>query len=130
MGNKFIDYLTIAIIIFAVLAIVWFIVTPLIWWNESRFYLRIFLVMFGVQTFAILRLYNAIVQNTRFSLKLRESMIKFSGVILGIERSLKTLNNTMTNLRSSLESTKSELSDNTDKLDKLKEKIQRLNGHK
>ena len=129
MVNKFIDYLIWAVIIAIVLGVLWLIIEPIIWWtqySEVRLCVRLFLLMFAVSTFATLRLYNSIVQNTRFSIKLREALNKFAGVVPGFERAMKNLNSSLGNVKASTDSLKKELSDNTDKVEKLTEKINRL----
>ena len=133
MVNKFIDYLIWAVIIAIVLGVLWLIIEPIIWWtqySEVRLCVRLFLLMFAVSTFATLRLYNSIVQNTRFSIKLREALNKFAGVVPGFERAMKNLNSSLGNVKASTDSLKKELSDNTDKVEKLTEKINRLSNIK
>lgn len=133
MVNKFIDYLIWAILIAIVLGVLWLIIEPIIWWtqySEVRLCVRLFLLMFAVSTFATLRLYNSIVQNTRFSIKLREALNKFAGVVPGLERAMKNLNSSLGNVKASTDSLKKELSDNTDKVEKLTEKINRLSNIK
>lgn len=133
MVNKFIDYLIWAIFIAIVLGVLWLIIEPIIWWtqySEVRLCVRLFLLMFAVSTFATLRLYNSIVQNTRFSIKLREALNKFAGVVPGLERAMKNLNSSLGNVKASTDSLKKELSDNTDKVEKLTEKINRLSNIK
>lgn len=129
MVNKFIDYLIWAIIIAVVLGVLWLIIEPIILWtqySEVRLCVRLFLLMFAVNTFATLRLYNSIVQNTRFSIKLREALNKFAGVVPGLERAMKNLNSSLGNVKASTDSLKKELSDNTDKVEKLTDKINKL----
>lgn len=133
MVNKFVYYLIWAIIIAVVLGVLWLIIEPIIWWtqySEVRLCVRLFLLMFAVNTFAVLRLYNSIVQNTRFSIKLREALNKFAGVVPGLERAMKNLNSSLGNVKASTDTLKKELSDNTDKVEKLTEKINRLSNIK
>ena len=133
MVNKFIDYLIWAIFIAIVLGVLLLIIEPIIWWtqySEVRLCVRLFLLMFAVSTFATLRLYNSIVQNTRFSIKLREALNKFAGVVPGLERAMKNLNSSLGNVKASTDFLKKELSDNTDKIEKLTEKINRLSSIK
>lgn len=133
MVNKFIDYLIWTIIIVIVFGVLWLIVEPIIWWtqySEVRLCVRLFLLMFAVSTFATLRLYNSIVQNTRFSIKLREALNKFAGVVPGLERAMKNLNSSLGNVKASTDSLKKEVSDNTDKVEKLIDKINRLSNTK
>lgn len=129
MANKFIDYLMWAALIAIVLGVLWLILEPIIWWtdkSEMRLYIRVFLIMFAVSTFATLRLYNSIVQNTRFSIKLREALLKFQQAIPGLERSMKNLNSSLGNVKASADSLKKEVSDNTDKVEKLIERINKI----
>lgn len=129
MANKFIDYLMWAALIAIVLGVLWLILGPIIWWtdkSEMRLYIRVFLIMFAVSTFATLRLYNSIVQNTRFSIKLREALLKFQQAIPGLERSMKNLNSSLGNVKASADSLKKEVSDNTDKVEKLIERINKI----
>lgn len=131
MVNKFVDYLIWAIVIAVVLGVLWLLIEPLIWWtqySEVHLCVRLFLLMFAVNTFAVLRLYNSIVQNTRFSIKLREALNKFAGVTPGLERAMKNLNSSLGNVKASTDTLKKELSDNTDKVEKLTEKINRLSN--
>lgn len=80
-----------------------------------RLCVRLFLVMFAVNTFGALRLYNSIVQNTRFSLKLREALIKFTQTVPGLERSMKNLNSTLGNVKASTDNLKKSVDSNTEK---------------
>lgn len=132
MVYKF-DYLIWAVFIAVLLGILWLIVEPIIWWtqySEVRLCVRLFLLMFAINTFAVLRLYNSIVQNTRFSIKLREALNKFASVVPGLERSMKNLNSSLGSVKSSTDSLKKGLSDNTDKVEKLTEKINRFSNIK
>lgn len=130
MGNKFVEYLIWVILGVITLGVLWLIVEPVIWWtqySEVRLCVRIFLLMFAVNTFATLRLYNSIVQNTRFSIKLREVFVKLTNTIPGLERVLKNLNSSLGSVRTAVEALKKETSDNTDKIAKLTERVNRLN---
>lgn len=86
--------------------------------------------MFAASTFALLRLYNSIVQNTRFSIKLREAFVKLTNFVPSVERNMKTLNGTLNSVRTSNDSLKKEMADNTDKITKLTDKIHRSNNFK
>lgn len=133
MVGKFIDYLMWAILIAVVLGVLWLIVEPIIWWtqySEVRLCVRLFLLMFAVSTFATLRLYNSIVQNTRFSIKLREALTKFTNAVPGLERAMKNLNSSLGNVKASTDSLKKEVSDNTDKVEKLTDRINKISNIK
>lgn len=124
MVSKLFNYLIWAILIAIILGILWLLVEPLIWWtpySEVRLCIRIFLIMFALNTFAVLRLYNSIVQNTRFSIKLRETLAKLSGSFPGFERAMKGLGNTLSAHKATLDSLKKETSENTDAVKKLTE---------
>lgn len=128
MVNKFINYLTWAVVAVLVLAVLWLLVEPIIWWtpkSEMRLYVRIFLLMFAVGTFAVLRLYNSIVQNTRFSIKLRDAFGKFLMAVPPLERAMKNLNSSLGNVRSSADALKKNVSDNTDSVQELTKKFRR-----
>lgn len=133
MGSRFanvIGWVLVALCAFGLLA---FIAYPLIYPERCpawSFYARCALVLFAVSTFAQLRLYNAIVQNTRFAIKLREALIKFSQAFPALERSLKNLNSTMGNVKASSDSLKKELEKNADATDELIKRCQRFDAQR
>lgn len=130
MVNKFVEYLIWTILALVVIGVIWLLAEPIIWWtqySEVRLCVRIFLLMFAANTFATLRLYNSIVQNTRFSIKLREVFVKLTNAIPGLERALKNLNSSLGSVRTSVDTLKKETTDNTDKIVKLTERVNRLN---
>lgn len=111
------------------LGIIYFMVEPIIYKTPSteiRLYIRGFLFMFALNTFAVLRLYNSIVQNTRFSIKLREVLIKVQQLIPGLERSMKNINSTLGNVKSSAESLKKATDSNSEEVEKLTDKVNQL----
>jgi septal ring factor EnvC (AmiA/AmiB activator) len=67
-------------------------------------YLRIVVVTLLVLTFGVLRLYNSQVANTRFLIKLRETMVKLVNEIPGIERLLKQSNSSLSQTNNKIES--------------------------
>lgn len=126
MANRIIKYVILTVLIVMVLGMLWLIIEPIIWWtplSEARLYVRLFLIMFAVNTFAVLRLYNSIVQNTRFSLKLREVMTKLQRLIPSVERSVKSLETALNGLRSSTDKAVKEMRDNTEKVNTLNDKF-------
>ena len=129
MFSKLINYLIWAAVIAVTLGVVWFLFQPLIMYNglmsEWTFYIRLFIVLFTVQTFAILRLYNSIVQNTRFAIKLREALLKFSQALPALERSLKNLNSSMGNIKSVVENARRDIKDNTEEIGELNVKLRK-----
>lgn len=133
MGSKFIDYLIWTSLGVVALGVLWLLVEPIIWWtpnSEMRLCVRLFLIMFAVNTFGTLRLYNSIVQNTRFSIKLREAIMKFTSAVPALERAMKNLNSSLGSVRTSVDSLKKETSDNTDKIVKLTERVSKINNLK
>lgn len=133
MGNKFANYLTLGIIAIILIGVIALLVEPLIFWteySEIRLYVRLFLIMFAVNTFAVLRLYNSIVQNTRFSIRLRESFIRLTAFIPGLERAIKNLGFSLNNVKASTDALKKGISDNTDKVEKVLDKINRVSNSK
>lgn len=133
MGNKFANYLTLGIIAIILIGVIALLVEPLVFWteySEIRLYVRLFLIMFAVNTFAVLRLYNSIVQNTRFSIRLRESFIRLTTFIPGLERAIKNLGFSLNNVKASTDALKKGISDNTDKVEKVLDKINRVSNSK
>ena len=111
------------------LGVIYFMVEPIIYrtpLTEIRLYIRGFLFMFALNTFAVLRLYNSIVQNTRFSIKLREALVKVQQLIPGLERSMKNLNSSLGNAKASSDALKKSTDNNSDKVEKLTDKINHL----
>lgn len=132
MENKFFNVASTILALLGIVAVffwvVWLFVEPCIWWtphSEVRLYVRAFLVLFAINTFASLRLYNSIVQNTRFSIKLRESVVKLQQLFPALDRSLRNLNSMMGNVKSSTESLKKAIDTNTDKVDSLSDKMKK-----
>lgn len=122
MVSKFIDYLIWPLIILVLMGLLWFLAEPIIWWTEKseiRLCVRIFLVMFAVNTFAVLRLYNSIVNNTRFNIKLREVFMKLLPTVIGLERIMRGLNSSLSNAKSSADTLKKGVDRNTDEIEKL-----------
>lgn len=129
MENKHVFLIWALLLVLIVAGVTWLILEPVINWthfSEARLYARLFLAMFAVNTFATLRLYNSIVQNTRFSIRLRESVVKFSALIPGIERALRNLSNSLGAAKASMDALKKEVSDGTDEVSKFTDKLRKL----
>ena len=100
----------------------WFLIEPLVVEGLGlTFYIRLFLVTFLVSTFAQLRLYNSIVQNTRFAIKLRDALLKFVGVSPSLERAMKNLNSTLGNVKASTDSVRKTIDNTNDIIEKATE---------
>ena len=128
MADKFSNILIWVVVTLVTLGLLFFIIQPLIWsdYDEWVFYARLFIVLFALSTFAQLRLYNAIVQNTRFAIKLREALLKFTQVVPALERSMKNLNSTMGNVKSSSDAVKKALDNSADKTEELTDKLNHI----
>lgn len=128
MADKLSNILIWVVVALVVVGLLFFIVQPLIWdgYDEWVFYARLFIVLFTLSTFAQLRLYNAIVQNTRFAIKLREALLKFIQVVPALERSMKNLNSTMGNVKSSSDAVKKALDNSSDKTEELTDKLNHI----
>lgn len=125
MRNRIINVVIWLLLLVIVAAVVWFVVSPLTKWSDKsdiHFYARLFLVLTAVNTFAVLRLYNSIVQNTRFLIKLRDAISKLNSVVPNVERTIKGGVNPIINLRSSVESLKSTLGTVSDKIENVLKK--------
>lgn len=128
MADRLINTLIWVIVTLVILGLLFFIIQPLIWsgYAEWVFYARLFIVLFALSTFAQLRLYNAIVQNTRFAIKLREALLKFIQVVPALERSMKNLSSTMGNVKSSSDAVKKALDNSADKTEELTDKLNHI----
>lgn len=97
---------------------------------EWHFYVRLALVFLFIITFGVLRLYNAIVGNTRFLIKLRETVGKMQNTIPGMEREMRNLTSALGTLRSGASSLQKTLKDNSEKVaamdERLKERISQV----
>ena len=106
MAHKFVDWvLTIllwALVLAVVAGILWLFIQPVLVWtdkSEFRLYCRVALLLMAVGVFAILRLYNSIVQNTRFLVKLRTDVAKVLAEFPTLQRSINTLSQKNDSLR-------------------------------
>lgn len=86
--------------------------------NRLEAYMRISLVIMGVGVFGVLRMYNSVVANTRFLIKIREAVRKITQELPTLSRSLKQTgsstdrNNTyIKNLGKNIESLSKEVED-------------------
>lgn len=70
------------------------------WWH---FYARLGIVCLVLIAFGVLRLYNSIVQNTRFLIKLKNAVDKLLNQFIGLDRAISSLNNSAKSLKSSMD---------------------------
>ena len=90
---------------------------------EWHFYARLALVFLFVIAFGVLRLYNAVVGNTRFLIKLRETVGKMQNTIPGLEREMRNLTSSVGTLRSSTTFLQKTLKDGSEKVASLDEHL-------
>lgn len=112
MANKFIDWTLTILLWLVVVALVafvlWGLIQPLVVWtdkSEMRLYIRLALLLLAVLTFGILRLYNSMVQNTRFLVKLHTEVGKVLAELPNLQRSLITLTQHGDSLKGTLNTT-------------------------
>jgi hypothetical protein len=120
MGNRIIYWSLIGVIILIILGVIYWVVSPLINGGGIEFYLRVGILLLGVIAFGILRLYNAIVGNTRFLVKLREILRPLGNDIITLRAHIGTLGNKVSK---STESTRS-LNDSIESLTELISKME------
>lgn len=132
MENK---YVLVGIWVFfgcLLLGVIWFLVSPFIYGGtngEYTFYIRVLLILAIVHTFSGLRLYNAIVNNTRFSIKLREAVIKLQQNFPALQRAMTTLNSGLSSTKDSLKETKKSLDANTDETHEVTELLRKVKNN-
>lgn len=126
MAHKFTDWVITILLWLVLLAlavgIVWLFVQPIIVWtdkSEFRLYCRLALLFLAVIAFGVLRLYNSIVQNTRFMLKVREILQKVLMELPNLQRSLNMLG-------SKTDSLKGTMSNNTKALSTLSDEAREI----
>ena len=129
MGNKFRSIVIWTLILFGGVGVCVFVVYPLLKggvYGEVRFFMRAVLLLAMVHTFAGLRLYNAIVNNTRFSIKLRESVIRLQQSFPALQRVMHQLNIEVGDMRDSLRETKKSLDSNSDETHEVTELLKKV----
>ena len=132
MENK---YVPVGIWVFfgcLLLGVIWFLVSPFIYGGtngEYTFYIRVLLLLAIVHTFSGLRLYNAIVNNTRFSIKLREAVTKLQQNFPALQRTMTTLNSGLSATKDSLKETKKSLDANTDETHEVTELLRKVKNN-
>lgn len=129
MGNKFNNVIAWTLIVLAVMCVGVFLVYPLIIggpYGELKFYARVILLLAIVHTFAGLRLYNAIVNNTRFSIKLREAVIRLQQSFPALQRVMHQLNIEIGGMRDSLRENKKSLDSNSDETHEVTELLKKV----
>lgn len=126
---KYTDWITWILIVIVMAAVVWLIAEPIIWWtemSETRLYVRVFLIMFAIATFAVLRLYNSIVSNTRFLIKLQEACRSLQSQFLSMERAVKGSTTAMGGLKATMNSLDKTTKENSESVAGLSEKVKSI----
>jgi len=118
------------IVLFAIIiGAIFFVAQPIIWsdnYAEWVVYARAFLLLSLISTFAQLRLFNAIVKNSLFLIKLRDAVYKLTEKFPLLDKGLKTLNVTLTNNKSSVDALKKSIDTANEATEELTEKIDRM----
>lgn len=130
---KYTDWITWVVLILVGLGGLWLILEPIVWWtdmSELRLYVRIFLLMFAVAVFAVLRIYNSIVNNTRFIFKLHELVRALQTTISSLERAAKSAVNATSSLRNTMNALEKSTSENSECLNGLSEKVKQIKSTK
>ena len=123
---KYTDWIAWTILGLVTLGCLWLVLEPVIWWtdmSELRLYIRVFLIMFAVGVFAVLRLYNSIVSNSKFIIKLHEQIRSVATHFSTLERTLKTTTNTMGGMKTALSSHEKTIKENSEAVNNLSEKV-------
>ena len=103
---------------------------PLFVGEKFEFYIRLFLVLFAINTFANLRSYNAIVQNTRFTIKLRESLERIRQQFPTLDRAFRQLQQALGSNKNSLDSLNKSQTTTGNKIQELTESINKIKQQK
>lgn len=118
------------IVLFAIIiGAIFFVAQPIIWsdnYADWVVYARAFLLLSLISTFAQLRLFNAIVKNSLFLIKLRDAVYKLTEKFPMLDKGLRTLNVTLTNNNSRADALKKSIDVQNEATDKLTEKIDRI----
>jgi hypothetical protein len=123
MGTKYF----IAIIVLVGLFPLYWVFKPLIEGGEREifFYLRAFIVLFLIGTLGVLRVFNAVVNNTRFLIKLRESVELFRRSLPSIDRSAKDVKDSMGSFSEAVNKNTKQSSQLSKVIEDAKEEIRR-----
>ena len=129
MADKLLGIAGWIILVAIALGAVFFVIQPIIWsadYAEWVVYARVFLLLMLISTFAQLRLFNAVVKNSLFLIRLRESVTKLAEKFPMLDRGLKGLGTTLSNTKNSVESLRKSVDTSKDATEKLTEKIDKL----
>lgn len=124
MENKrFVNVIIWVVFIGILFAVGFFVLHPALTGDRMETYIRAFLVLFILQVFGILRLYNSIVKNSAFIIKLRTSMESFKTLLPQLERVTKSLDTTLRGVKNSNDALKKSTDTSNERMDKLQKEI-------
>ena len=124
MENKsFIKWIVAVVLLAILVGVFWFVLHPAFTGDKTETYIRAFLVLFILQVFGILRLYNSIVKNSAFIIKLRTSMESFKTLLPQLERVTKSLDTTLRGVKNSNDALKKSTDTSNERMDKLQKEI-------
>lgn len=133
MGNKLFTWLMYIALVLFISAVALLDIQPLLCGDELwewKLYIRVFLELLLVIAFAVLRIYNSQVQNTRFLIKLKATVDKLLVYLPTIERSHKGLTSALGTHKTSIDADKKAAQHLSDSIEQLTEtlKFRRNNG--
>lgn len=95
MRDKIIYWSVVGISLLVILGLLYWVVQPLFWETRWEFYARVVIFLLGIIAFAILRMYNAVVSNTRFLIKVREVLKPLTTELTVMKTTLKKATGTV-----------------------------------
>lgn len=123
MANKIIYRVVIGVIILVILSIIYWVLAPLFNGVSMEFYIRLALLFLAGIMFGVLRIYNAIVGNTRFLIKMKQVIAPLNTDIVTLRTNIGRLGNRITKNTESLRSLGDTISNSTEAFNKLKNTI-------
>ena len=121
--DRIIGWLLIGLIVIIVLALLALVTWPLFEGDKQDFYIRLFLLLFALLVFAVLRMYNAVVNNTRFSIKLRDAVLTVEKAFPKLENGLRNLQNAMQTNKTAVDTLTKNVQSQSTKVQELTEEI-------
>lgn len=121
--DRIVGWLLIVALVICVLALLALVAWPLLDGNTHEFYIRLFLFLFTLLVFAVLRMYNAVVNNTRFSIKLREAVLTVEKAFPKLENGLRNLQNAVQANKTAVDTLNKSVQSQSTKVQELTEEI-------
>lgn len=123
MANKIIYWVIVGAIIAGILSVIYWVVYPLIVGVTMEFYIRLGLLFLGIITFGVLRMYNAIVSNTKFLIKLRQTLAPLTNDIINLRTHMGRLGSRVTKNTDALRGLGDNFNKVTESMTKLKASV-------